>query len=98
MSSGRSMFRHPAERLPMDLFFYMREAVQCFDGCRYLAAIEMASTAVELILNRDRRLRTLPFKKTEPRWMGVSEKCESENRPRAWSAHEHPDGRARRPG
>jgi len=26
MSSGPSMYRHPAERLPMDLFSYTREA------------------------------------------------------------------------
>lgn len=51
MSSGRSMYRYPSERLPMDLFSYTREAIHCFDLGRYLAAITMASSAVELILN-----------------------------------------------
>ena len=60
MSSGRSMYRHPAERMPMDLFSYTREAGSCLDEGRFLAAIMMASTAVELILNRDRRMRGLP--------------------------------------
>jgi hypothetical protein len=47
----------PAERMPLDLFSYFREAGRCRDDRRFLAAIAMASTAVELILNRDRRLR-----------------------------------------
>jgi hypothetical protein len=59
MSSGRPMYRHPSERLPMDLFSYTREAIHCFDQGRYLAAITMASIAVELILNRDGGLRHL---------------------------------------
>ena len=59
MSSGRSMYRYPSERLPMDLFSYTRESIHCFDQARYLAAITMASSAVELILNRDGRLRYL---------------------------------------
>jgi hypothetical protein len=53
----------------MDLFSYTREAIHCFDECRYLAAITMASTAVELILNRDRRLRTLSFKRSRDGWV-----------------------------
>jgi hypothetical protein len=44
----------------MDLFSYTREAGHCLDEGRYLAAIAMASTAVELILNRDGRMRALP--------------------------------------
>jgi hypothetical protein len=60
MSSGPSMYRHPAERLPMDLFSYTREAGHCLRERRCLACITMASTAVEIILNRDRRLRALP--------------------------------------
>lgn len=60
MSSGRAMYREPAERLPMDVFSYTREAGHCLDEKRYLASIAMASTAVELVLNRDRRLRSLP--------------------------------------
>jgi len=60
MSSGRSMYREPAESLPMDLFSYSREAGHCLDERRFLAAIAMASSAVELILNRDRRLQGVP--------------------------------------
>jgi len=60
MSSDRSLYRHPAERMPFDLFSYTREAGYCLDESRFLASIAMASAAVELILNRDRRLRGLP--------------------------------------
>jgi hypothetical protein len=61
MSSGPSMYRHPAERLPMDLFSYTREAGHSLRERRFLACIAMASTAVEIILNRDRRLRANTF-------------------------------------
>ena len=44
MSSGRSMFRTPAERLPMDLFSYSREAGHCLEERRFLASIAMSST------------------------------------------------------
>ena len=44
----------------MDLFSYTREAGPCLDENRFLSAITMASTAVELILNRDRRMRAVP--------------------------------------
>jgi hypothetical protein len=46
-----------AERMPNDLFSYIREASRCFSVARYLAAIAMACCAVELVLNRDRRIR-----------------------------------------
>ena len=45
------------ERMPTDLFSYIREASSCFSVARYLAAITMASCAVELVLNRDSRTR-----------------------------------------
>lgn len=60
MSSGQSMYRQPAESMPMDLMSYTREAGHCLDNRRFLAVIAMASTAVELILNRDSRMRALP--------------------------------------
>ena len=60
MSNDPSMYRSPAERMPMDLFSYSREAGHCLRGRQFLASIAMASTAVELILNRDRRLKRLP--------------------------------------
>ncbi len=43
----------------MDLFSYCREAGHCLAEHRFIASIAMASTAVELILNRDRRLKPL---------------------------------------
>jgi hypothetical protein len=46
-----------SERMPVDLFSYIREASRCFTIARYLAAIAMASCAIELVLNRDRRTR-----------------------------------------
>jgi len=68
MSSGRPLFRSHSERYPLDLFSYTREAGYCLDEHRFLAAIAMASTAIELILNRDRRLRTLPKLKRISGW------------------------------
>jgi hypothetical protein len=68
MSSRPSMYRQPAERLPVDLFSYTREAGNCLQGRRFLACISMASTAVETILNRDQRLRTLPDYKAPDGW------------------------------
>ena len=47
-----------SERMPIDLFSYIREASRCFTIARFLASITMASCAVELILNKDRRLRS----------------------------------------
>jgi hypothetical protein len=72
MSSGPSMYRSPAERLPMDLFSYCREAGYCLSDGRFLASIAMASTAVELILNRDRRLKTLPDLKRISGWASLN--------------------------
>ncbi|MGH9732710.1 MAG: hypothetical protein ACRD4A_13525 [Candidatus Acidiferrales bacterium] len=68
MSGGPSMYREPEERLPMDLFSYTREAGHCLRERRFLASIAMASTAVELILNRDRRLKALPDFKAGDGW------------------------------
>jgi hypothetical protein len=47
----------PAEKMPTDLFSYIREADLCFSVARYLATIILSSSAIELILNRDRRIR-----------------------------------------
>ena len=68
MSSRRGLFRGPAERYPMDLFSYTREALHCIQERRFLACIAMASTAVEIILNRDRRLKALPNFKGRDGW------------------------------
>jgi hypothetical protein len=56
-SGTNVIYWRPAERMPLDLFSYFREAGRCRDDRRFLAAITMASTAIELVLNRDRRLR-----------------------------------------
>jgi len=68
MSSGRGLFRGPAERYPIDLFSYTREALHCMQERRFLACIAMASTAVEIILNRDRRLKALLNFKSSDGW------------------------------
>ena len=52
-----AIYFHPAERMPTDLFSYTREASLCFSVARYLATIVLSSSAVELILNRDRRTK-----------------------------------------
>jgi hypothetical protein len=54
------IYWNPAECMPFDLFSYFREAGRCREESRFLAATAMSSTAIELILNRDRRLKTLP--------------------------------------
>ena len=46
-----------SERMPIDLFSYIREASRCFSVARYLAAIAMASGAVEMVFNPDSRTR-----------------------------------------
>ena len=74
MSSGRSMYWGPAERMPLDLFSYIREALHCFDESRFLASIAMASSAVELILNRDRRLRALLGFQRRHSWVNLNNK------------------------
>ena len=68
MSSARRLFRHCPDRYPIDVFSYTREAAHCFVERRFLACIAMASTAVEIILNRDRRLRVLPNFKGQNGW------------------------------
>lgn len=68
MSSGWGLFRSCADRFPIDVFSYTREATHCFTERRFLACIAMASTAVEIILNRDRRLRGLPNYRSPDGW------------------------------
>ena len=57
MSSARGLYRSFPDRYPMDIFSYTREAAHCFVERRFLACIAMASSAVEIILNRDGRLK-----------------------------------------
>jgi hypothetical protein len=47
----------PSVNMPLDLFSYIREAALCFEVARFLSTIVLSSSAVELILNRDRRTR-----------------------------------------
>ena|ERR1700730_7597642 len=66
MSSNWGLGRSYPDKYPIDVFSYTREATHCFHERRFLACIAMASTAVEIILNRDRRLRALPnFKSSD---------------------------------
>lgn len=58
-----------ADSVPSDLFAYGREAMFCFVNRRYIASITMSSATVELILNRDRRMRT-----GQPGWWPLSAK------------------------
>jgi hypothetical protein len=46
---------------PSDVFAYGREAAFCFRRRRYLATITMASAMVEVILNKDSRMRRGSF-------------------------------------
>ena len=43
---------------PSDVFAYGREALHCFMDRRYLATITMANALVEIVLNKDSRMRT----------------------------------------
>jgi len=47
------------ERMPLDVFSYIREATRAFEfGC-FLGSITLASCAVETILNKDSRMRSI---------------------------------------
>jgi hypothetical protein len=50
-----------ADSVPGDLFAYGREAMFCFIERRYIASITMAFATVELILNKDSRMRSGPL-------------------------------------
>ena len=52
---ARMVYWYPSERMPLDLFSYIREAALCFSVARFLATVILSSCTVELILNRDRR-------------------------------------------
>ena len=52
------IYWQPAWRMPIDLFSYFREALRCFAIAQFLGAITLSSCAVELILNRDQRVRS----------------------------------------
>lgn len=60
--------RSKPERYPLDVFSYTRECVHCLQERRFLACIAMASTAVEIILNRDSRVKKLPNYKSRDGW------------------------------
>lgn len=68
MSSARGLYRSFPDRYPLDLFSYTREAAHCFVERRFLSCIAMASSAVEIILNRDSRLKALPNFKGADGW------------------------------
>ena len=46
-----------ATHIPSDVFAYGREAPNCFDQRRYLATIILATAKIEMILNKDSRMR-----------------------------------------
>jgi len=49
-------FTH-ATHMPRDVFAYGRESPNCFDERRYLATIILSSAGIEVILNKDSRMR-----------------------------------------
>lgn len=53
-----SVYWGPSERMPLDLFSFIREASLCFSVARFLAAIGLSSNAVEVILNKDTRMHS----------------------------------------
>jgi hypothetical protein len=57
-----------AERMPLDVFSYIREASRSFESGCFLGAIALASCAVETIINHDSR--TKPAKPAE--WRSLS--------------------------
>ena len=57
-----------AEKMPIDLFSYIREAAHCFTFAYFLGSIMLASSAVELILNRDSSVRN----QIGPGWLSLS--------------------------
>jgi hypothetical protein len=46
-----------ATHMPSDIFAYGREKARCFDDSRYLATIILSTAEVEIILNKDSRMR-----------------------------------------
>lgn len=46
-----------ATHVPSDIFAYGREEANCFDQRRYLATIILATAEIEIILNKDSRMR-----------------------------------------
>ena len=55
----------PAERMPLDVFSLVREAARCYEAACYLATIAMSGAAVEVVMNRDRRTRSLPLRRID---------------------------------
>jgi hypothetical protein len=54
--------------MPLDLFSYLREAAACYVVARFLASIVLSSSAIELILNRDSRTKSLPSLRRVGKW------------------------------
>jgi hypothetical protein len=69
---ARTVYWSPAEKMPLDLFSYIREAGLCFGVARFLATIVFASTAVELILNRDGRTKRNPHLRRIGGWVTLN--------------------------
>ena len=82
---ARIVYWGPSVKMPMDLFSYIREAALCFTVARFLATIVLSSSAVELILNRDRRTQKHEELKRIS-GLGNTQQSESDCRARAGTA------------
>jgi len=56
-NQAKALYLTDPSAAPLDLFSYIREAALCFEIGRYLPAVALASRSVELILERDPRMR-----------------------------------------
>jgi len=68
MSGGPSMYRHPLRGCQRTSSPVQERLGIASERDGFFACIAMASTAVEIILNRDRRLRALPNFKASDGW------------------------------
>jgi hypothetical protein len=59
LRQAQVLYWSPSVQMPQDLFSYIREASMCFTIARYLACLVLSSSAVELILNKDTRMKDL---------------------------------------
>src|SRR5262245_7507762 len=72
---ARVIYWTDGERMPLDVFSYIREASGCFEvGC-FLGTIALASCAVETILNRDSRKGRTNWIYLDPQALRIADKA-----------------------
>ena len=67
---ARVIYWEPAGNMPVDIFSYTREASRCFTVANFLATIILSSGVVEIIVNKDRRMRAR--RSQQPGWENLS--------------------------